>query len=57
MEVQMRDKWLIRAIETSLERVQKSEFVKVDRLGSVSEPEFMRKVQTYLNSDSPKRAA
>jgi hypothetical protein len=57
MEVQLRDQWLIRAIETSLQRVQKSEFVKVDRLGAVSEPEFLNRVQSFLNTEPPKKAA
>ena len=57
METKQADQWLIRAIEQSLTRVQESGFVERERLGAISEPEFMHKVKLVLQENKPKRAA
>jgi hypothetical protein len=57
MDVKRSDKWLIQAIEKSLERVQKSELVNSEKLGAISSPKFIEKVQSALEVRSKDRAA
>ncbi len=57
MEVKLKDQWLIRAIETSLDRVQKSEFVNSEKLGAISEPEFILRVKSALEVRGKNKAA
>jgi hypothetical protein len=57
MEAKLKDQWLFRAIQTSLDRVQKSDIVNTEKLGAISEPEFIQKVQSVLQNRGTDKAA
>ena len=57
MADKVKDQWLIRAIETSLNRVQNSEIVNTGQLGAITEPKFFDRVQSALQSPKPEKAA
>ena len=57
METKQVDQWLIRSIEQSLTRVQNSDFVNIERLGAITEPEFIHKVKSALQESKSKKAA
>jgi hypothetical protein len=56
-ELDLRKNWLINSIKSSVERVKKSDSVSRDRLGKISDPDFINRVEKILCEDKDLRAA
>jgi hypothetical protein len=56
-ELDLRKNWLINSIKSSVERVQESDSVSPERLGKISDPDFIIRVEKILSEDNALQAA
>lgn len=49
--------WLLSSIKSSIDRVQKSELVRPEKIETITRPDFIQKLEEYLNDTSFQKAS